>query len=106
MTDDMAVHNYDFLAYRVKCDAETAAKIVPGAKVSVTAGIQHYYKEATDELPEKDLVETTSGGTLKLIISSAVESVEVEMPATKAIINGQLIIRNGDKVYNVLGIEL
>lgn len=106
MTDDMAVHNYDFLAYRVKCDAETAAKIVPGAKVSVTAGIQHYYKEATDDSPEKDLVETTSGGTLKLIISSAVESVEVEIPATKAFINGQLIIRNGDKVYNVLGTEL
>ena len=106
MTDDMTVHNYDFLAYRVKCDAETAAKIVPGAKVSVTAGIQRYYKEATDELPEKDLVETTSGGTLKLIISSAVESVEVEIPATKEFINGQLIIRNGDKVYNVLGTEL
>ena len=56
MTDDMAVHNYDFLAYRVKCDAETAAKIVPGAKVSVTACIQHYYKEATDELPEKESI--------------------------------------------------
>lgn len=106
MTDDMAVHNYDFLAYRVKCDAETAAKIVPGTKVSVTAGIQRYYKEATDELPEKDLVETTSGGILKLTIASAVESVELEIPATKAIINGQLIIRNGDKVYNVLGTEL
>ena len=106
MTDDMAVHNYDFVAYRVKCDAETAAKIVPGAKVSVTAGIQRYYKEATDELPEKDLVETTSGGTIKLIISSALESVEVEIPATKEFINGQLIIRNGDKVYNVLGTEL
>lgn len=106
MTDDMAVHNYDFLAYRVKCDAETAAKIVPGTKVSVTAGIQRYYKEATDELPEKDLVETTSGGILKLTIASAVESIELEIPATKAIINGQLIIRNGDKVYNVLGTEL
>ena len=90
MTDDMAVHNYDFLAYRVKCDAETAAKIVPGTKVSVTAGIQRYYKEATDELPEKDLVETTSGGILELSTLSAVENV------TTTIIND-------NKRYNVLG---
>ena len=90
MTDDMAVHNYDFLAYRVKCDAETAAKIVPGTKVSVTAGIQRYYKEATDELPEKDLVETTSGGILELSTLSAVENV------TTTIIND-------NKRYNLLG---
>ena len=50
--------------------------------------------------------ETTAGGILKLTIASAVESIELEIPATKAIINGQLIIRNGDKVYNVLGTEL
>ena len=39
-------------------------------------------------------------------IGTAVDNITVETHATKKIENGQLIIRRGEKRYNVVGLEL
>ena len=67
MTDDLSNPTYDFEAYRVKVTEEQAAKVVPGAKVKVTAALKHYYKAATDDQPEIDLAETVEGGTIEYL---------------------------------------
>ena len=103
MTDDMANPTYDFEAFRVKCTADDAVKLIPGAKVTVTAQLQHYYKAATDELPEINLAETVAGGTFVFAEVQAVESIRSEATTRKRIENGQLvIIRDGVK-FNALG---
>ena len=67
MTDDMANPTYTFEAYRVKCTADQAAQLGLGAKVKVTAALKHYYKAATETLPEINLAETAEGGELEII---------------------------------------
>ena len=105
MTDDMATPTYDFEAFRVKVSAEDAEKIVLGAKVTVTAALQHYYKagDQEKELPEINLAETVAGGTLVFEDEQGVENVSEENKTIKRIENGQiLIIRNGVR-YNAVG---
>ncbi len=106
MTDDMSAPAYDFEAYRVKCTAEEAEKIVIGAKVKVTAALQHYHKDATEDAEEIDLAETVAGGTIEILEETAVETVTNNAKSVKRIEDGQIIIyRNGVR-YNALGTEI
>jgi hypothetical protein len=106
MTDDMSAPAYDFEAYRVKCTAEEAEKIVIGAKVKVTAALQHYHKDATEDAGEIDLAETVAGGTIEILEETAVETITNNAKSIKRIENGQIIIyRNGVR-YNALGTEI
>ena len=105
MTDDRENPTYDFEAYRVKCAASQAEGIL-GRKVTVTAALQHYYKAATETLPEIDLAETVAGGELVIIWGEGIENTFDGEKAIKRIENGQVvIIRNGVK-YNALGAEV
>ena len=98
MTDDMNNPTYDLEAYRVKVEPEDAAKVFVGAKVKVTAQLQHYYKAATDEQPAIDLAETVAGGEIEFIVEEGVDNILSEQNATKRLENGQLIIyRNGTR---------
>lgn len=106
MTDDMSAPAYDFEAYRVKCTAEEAEKIVIGAKVKVTAALQHYHKDATEDAEEIDLAETVAGGTIEILEETAVETVTNNAKSVKRIEDGQIVIyRNGVR-YNALGTEI
>ena len=103
MTDSMANPTYDFEAYRVACTADQAPKVVVGKLVRVVAAIQHYYKAATEELPEVELAETVAGGILSFPEEDAVIYTRDNGKAIKRIENGQLvIIRNGVR-YNAVG---
>lgn len=103
MTDNMANPTYDFEAFRVKCTEDEALKLVAGARVTVTAALQHYYKAASGDLPEINLAETVAGGTFVFADAQGVEAVRSEATTRKRIENGQLvIIRDGVK-YNALG---
>lgn len=106
MTDDMENPTYDFEAFRVKVTAEEAALITIGRKVTVTAALQHYYKAATETLPEIDLAETVAGGAIEIHYGEGIENTADETKALKRIEAGQVvIIRNGVR-YNALGIEV
>ena len=106
MTDDLSNPTYDFEAYRVKVTEDQAAKVVPGAKVKVTAALKRYYKAATNELPEIDLAETAEGGSLEILQESAVDNIVNATKSVKRIENGQIVIyRNGVR-YNLLGAEV
>ena len=106
MTDDLSNPTYDFEAYRVKVTEEQAAKVVPGAKVKVTAALKRYYKAATDELPEIDLAETVDGGSIEILQESAVDNIVNATKSVKRVENGQIVIyRNGVR-YNMLGSEM
>ncbi len=102
MCDDMANPTYEFEAYRVKGGADLKV----GDKVVVTGYIQHYYKAATDEQPEVELVETVAGATYELLSGAAVENVKTSTKAMKVIENGQLIIIKDGVRYNALGAKL
>lgn len=99
MCDDMANPTYDFEAYRVKGGADLHV----GDKVVVTGYIQHYYKEATEDQPEIDLVETVAGATYVLAPADAIENVKTGSDVEKFMVNGQLYIRKNGVVYTVLG---
>ena len=112
MTDDMNDRHFDFEAYSVKCTPEQCALVKAGAKVKVTATLKRYYKAAVvdeenpdNSKPEIDLAET-NGGSLEILIESAVETVTNQVKTVKRIENGQVIfIRNGVR-YNALGTEV
>ena len=102
MTDDMSQPTFDFLAYRIPCTEDVPV----GTKVIVTGKIQHYYKAAEGEEPEKDLIETMQGATMEIIAEDAVENIVNDAVVTKRIENGQLIIyRNGAR-FTVTGVNV
>ena len=104
MCDDINNPKYDFLAFRVKCTAEQAAQIFVGRKVTVTAALQHYYKEADGVTT--NLAETVAGGILEIVWGEGIENTGDEAKAIKRIENGQVvIIRNGVR-FNALGTEI
>ena len=105
MCDDKTNPTYDFEAYRVVCTADQAADLV-GRKVTVTAALQHYYKAATETLPEIDLAETVAGGELVIIWGEGVENINAGENAIKRIENGQVVIIRNNVKYNALGIEV
>ena len=109
MTDDMANPTYDFEAFRVKCTADEATKLGLGAKVKVTAALQHYHKDATDELPAIDMAETAAGGLLEIIEAVPVEGIEnivLTEKAQKVVVDGVVYIIRDNKLFNVLGTQV
>lgn len=110
MVDDVNSEAKDFEAYRVKVSKEDSERVVPGAKVTVTAALKRYYKEPeSEDKPETeiDLAETVDGGTMVIVEdATAVETVTNNAKSVKRIENGQIIIyRNGVR-YNALGTEI
>lgn len=99
MCDDMAKPTYDFEAYRVAGGAD----ITVGAKVAVKSILQHYYKAATEDKAEINLVETVAKGTYEILAGAALEDILTGKDAEKFIIDGQLYIRKNGVVYTVLG---
>ena len=70
MSDNQNDNGQVFQAYRVKCDATTAAQLVVGARVTVTDKLKHFHQDATEgenPKPERTLYETNGGGAVKLI---------------------------------------
>ncbi len=109
MTDDMAQPTYTFEAYRVKCTADQAAQLGLGAKVKVTAAIQHYYKEADQqkELPEINLAETVAGGELEIIEPvQGIENLVLTEKAQKVVVDGVVYIIRDNKLFNALGTQV
>lgn len=109
MADNLGEHPMEFQAFRVTCTEELAAKLLPGAKVKVTAKVTHFHQDAKPateteaEKPERTVYETVQGGTVELLVESGVESINADVQAVKFIENGQIIIiRNGVR-YNVQG---
>ena len=106
---DAADDAQTFQAYRAKCDAAIADKLVVGAKVKVTDKIKHFHQDATEATeeqeakPERTVYETNGGGTVILIQGAGVEDINVNAPAVKFIENGRIIIlRNGVR-YDIQG---
>jgi len=108
MADDINSDAKDFEAYRVKVNKEDSERVVPGAKVIVTAALKRYYKAAEgEEKPEIDLAETVDGGTIVIVEdAAAVETLTNDAKSIKRIEEGQIVIyRNGVR-YNALGTEI
>ena len=109
MVDDVNSEAKDFEAYRVKVSKEDSERVVPGAKVKVTAALKRYYSEAGEDPeknPEIDLAETVDGGTIEFLEETAVETITNNVKSIKRIEDGQIIIyRNGVR-YNALGTEI
>ena len=103
MSDTEGDEAQTFEAYRISCDASIADKIVEGAQVTVTAQIQHFYKEAKPEegKDELDVIEAVNGTVV--IAGTGVEEVYTTVPASKFIYDGQLYIIQGNALYNVQG---
>ena len=109
MADNLGEHPMEFQAFRVTCTEELAAKLLPGAKVKVTAKVTHFHQDAKPateteaEKPERTVYETVQGGTVELLVESGVENINADVQAVKFIEDGQIIIiRNGVR-YNVQG---
>lgn len=99
MCDDMSNPTYTFEAYRVA----GGENLKVGDMVAVTGYIQHYYKAATDESPEVELIETVAGATYVLLPGVAVEDVKVNVPALKVLENGRIVIIKNGVRYDVTG---
>lgn len=103
MSDTEGDQAQTFEAFRISCDASIADKIVEGAQVTVTAQIQHFYKEAKPEegKDELEIIEAVNGTVV--VAGTGVEEVYTTVPATKFIYDGQLYIIRGNALYNVQG---
>ena len=107
MSDTEGDGAQEFQAYRAKCDASLAEKLVEGAKVIVTANIQNFHQDEKpaegdqDAKPERNIIQAVNGSVE--LFSTPVDNVFNNAPAIKFIENGQIIIiRNGVR-YNVQG---
>lgn len=104
MCDDLKAPAYEFQAYRVKGGQDLKV----GDKVAVTGNLQHYYKAAEEEKPEKHGYQTNAGATYTLVTESAVENVisNTGDKAVKVVRNGQIYIVKDGVEYNILGTEV
>lgn len=104
MCDDLKAPAYEFQAYRVKGGQDLKV----GDKVAVTGNLQHYYKTAEEEKPEKHGYQTNAGATYTLVTESAVENVisNTGDKAVKVVRNGQIYIVKDGVEYNILGTEV
>ena len=101
MCDDLANPSYEFEAYK----ASTEVDIPVGTKVQIVGNLYHYYKAATDDKPEIDLVEISNGKAI-VVAEQGIDKITSSEKALKRIEAGQVvIIRNGVR-YNALGIEV
>ena len=109
MSDNLNDNGQVFQAYRAKCDASIADKLVPGARVKVTDKIKHFHEDAKpaegeqEAKPERTIFETVGGGTVELLAGAGVEDIMVDVKAAKFIYEGQLYIIRNNAIYNVQG---
>lgn len=108
LTDDINAPTFDFEAYRVKCTAEQAEKVLVGAKVKVTAALKHYYKAAEGEKPEVDLAETVDGGELEILEEApqGIENIVLTEKVQKVVVDGVVYIVRDNKMFNTLGTQV
>ena len=108
LTDDINAPTFDFEAYRVACTAEQAEKILVGAKVKVTAALQHYYKAAEGEKPEVNLAETVAGGELEILEEApqGIENIVLTEKVQKVVVDGVVYIVRDNKMFNTLGTQV
>lgn len=108
MTDDIETPTFDFEAYSVNCTEEQAAKVLVGAKVKVTAALQHYYKAATEEKPEVELAETLKGGELEILEEApqGIENIVLTEKVQKVVVDGVVYIVRDNKMFNTLGTQV
>lgn len=103
MCDDLKALAYEFQAYRVKGGQDLKV----GDKVAVTGNLQHYYKAAEEEKPEKHGYQTNAGATYVIINETANSNVFVEKEkAVKFVRDGQIYIRKNNVEYTILGTEV
>lgn len=102
LCDDLQNPTYNFEVYNGKTNVDVPV----GTKVYCTGKIQHYYKAASGDKPEIDLIELASGGTISLTDPSALTNVAAEVKGKKVIENGQIYIIKDNVKYTVLGVEL
>lgn len=103
MCDDLKALAYEFQAYRVKGGQDLKV----GDKVAVTGNLQHYYKAAEEEKPEKHGYQTNAGATYEIISETANSNVFVEKEkAVKFVRDGQIYIRKNNVEYTILGTEV
>ena len=104
---DQADDAQNFQAYRAKCDAATAAKLVKGALVRVTDKLKHFHQDAKpaegeqEAKPERTVYETNGGGTVEM--ATGVVEIISATPAVKVLENGQIYIIRGGVRYNLQG---
>lgn len=108
LTDDINAPTFDFEAYRVACTAEQAEKILVGAKVKVTAALQHYYKAATDTQEEINLAESVAGGELEILEEApqGIENIVLTEKVQKVVVDGVVYIVRDNKMFNTLGTQV
>jgi len=108
LTDDINAPTFDFEAYRVACTAEQAEKILVGAKVKVTAALQHYYKAATDTQEEINLAEAVAGGELEILEEApqGIENIVLTEKVQKVVVDGVVYIVRDNKMFNTLGTQV
>lgn len=103
MCDDLEALAYEFQAYRVKGGQDLKV----GDKVAVTGNLQHYYKAAEEDKPEKHGYQTNAGATYEIINETANSNVFVEKEkAVKFVRDGQIYIRKNNVEYTILGTEV
>lgn len=103
MCDDLEALAYEFQAYRVKGGQDLKV----GDKVAVTGNLQHYYKAAEEDKPEKHGYQTNAGATYEIINETANSNVFVEKEkAVKFVRDGQIYIRKNNMEYTILGTEV
>lgn len=103
MCDDLKALAYEFQAYRVKGGQDLKV----GDKVAVTGNLQHYYKAAEEDKPEKHGYQTNAGATYEIINETANSNVFVEKEkAVKFVRDGQIYIRKNNVEYTILGTEV
>lgn len=103
MCDDFKAPAYEFQAYRVKGGQDLKV----GDKVAVTGNLQHYYKAAEEEKPEKHGYQTNAGATYEIINETANSNVFVEKEkSVKFVRDGQIYIRKNNVEYTILGTEV
>ena len=103
MGDAADATTYDFEAYKVSTEVD----IPLGTKVWVVGNLYRYYKEATTDKPEIDLIEISGGKAYLEDPATGIEQlVSDKNVSLKLIENGQMyIIKNGIR-YNVLGAQV
>lgn len=102
ITEDMANPTYDLQVFRGKYTED----IPVGTQVIVTGKLQRYYKAATEPADEIDMLEIISG-TVALYETTGIQEVMNTVPqAKKVLLNGNLIIRKGNTLYNANGTEI
>jgi hypothetical protein len=76
-----------------------------GTKVQIVGNLYHYYKAATEDKPEIDLVEISNGKAI-VVAEQGIDKITSSEKALKLIEAGQVvIIRNGVR-YNALGAKI